>query len=76
MYESAVKLGRSARKAGLPLVVWSYPRGGVLSKQGETALDVVAYSAHIACQLGAHIVKVKPPADFLKSKKWKFLLRV
>ena len=69
MYESAVKLGREARKAGLALVVWSYPRGGALSKQGETALDVVAYSAHIACQLGAHIVKVKPPADFFERQK-------
>ena len=69
MYESAVQLGREARKAGLALVVWSYPRGGALSKAGETALDVVAYSAHIACQLGAHIVKVKPPADFFEKQK-------
>ena len=68
MYESLVKLARSARKAGLPTVVWSYPRGGNLSKKAETALDVVAYSVHIACQLGAHIVKVKPPADFFEKK--------
>ena len=70
MYKSAAKLGREARKAGLPLVVWSYPRGGSLSKKGETALDVVAYSAHIACQLGAHIVKVKPPADFFEKQNF------
>ena len=70
MYESAVKLGREARKAGLPLVIWSYPRGGSLSKPGETALDVVAYSAHIACQLGAHIVKLKPPADFFEKNSY------
>ena len=69
MYESAVQLGREARKAGLPLVIWSYPRGGNLSKQGETALDIVAYSAHIACQLGAHIVKVKPPTAFFEKQK-------
>ncbi len=68
MYEDAFRLGRSARKAGLPLVIWAYPRGGDLSKKGETALDVVAYSAHIACQLGAHIIKVKPPEDFFE--KW------
>ena len=68
MYESVAKLSRSARRAGLPTVVWSYPRGGNLSKKGETALDVVAYSAHIACQLGAHIVKVKPPADFFEKQ--------
>lgn len=69
MYEDTIKLGREARKAGLPLVIWSYPRGGTLSKKGETAIDVVAYAAHIACQLGAHIVKVKPPTDFIDQQK-------
>ncbi|MBC6415756.1 MAG: class I fructose-bisphosphate aldolase [Bdellovibrionales bacterium] len=69
MYEDLVKLARSARKVGLPTVVWSYPRGGSLSKQGEQALDIVAYATHIACQLGAHIVKVKPPADFFERQK-------
>ena len=68
MYESLIRLGRETREAGLALVVWAYPRGGELSKKGETALDVVAYSAHIACQLGAHIVKVKPPADFFEKQ--------
>src|SRR2546426_816636 len=38
------------------------PRGSTLSKEGETAIDVVAYAAQIACQLGAHVVKVKLPA--------------
>lgn len=52
-----------ARQAGLPTVVWAYPRGGNLSTAGETAIDVVAYAAQIACQLGAHIVKVKPPTE-------------
>ena len=73
MYEDASRLGREAREAGLPLVVWSYPRGGELSKQGETALDIVSYAAHIACQLGAHIVKIKPPSSFFE--KQEFLYR-
>lgn len=50
-----------ARDYSLPVVVWSYPRGGTLSKEGETALDVIAYAAHVACLMGAHIVKVKLP---------------
>ena len=58
-----------ARDVGLPTVLWSYPRGAGLSKNGETALDVVAYAAHIACQLGAHIVKVKPPTDHIEQKE-------
>lgn len=69
MYEDAVRLGREARKAGLALVIWSYPRGAGISKQGETALDVVAYAAQIAAQLGAHIIKVKPPSDFIEKQK-------
>ncbi len=56
------KIGQQARDAGLPLVVWSYPRGGLISRNGENALDVVAYAAHIAVQMGAHIVKVKMPS--------------
>jgi class I fructose-bisphosphate aldolase len=52
---------REARAAGLVAVVWSYPRGGKISKDGETALDIVAYAAHMAALMGAHIIKVKPP---------------
>lgn len=66
MYEEIAEASRQAKKAGLAVVLWSYPRGEQLSKDGETAIDVVAYAAHIACQLGAHIVKVKPPTAFLE----------
>ena len=61
MYEQIRELSAEAKEVGLPTVMWSYPRGSTLSKKGETAVDVVAYAAQIACQLGAHIVKVKPP---------------
>lgn len=67
MYENLRHLAREAADAGLPLVVWSYPRGSGVSEQGRTAVDVVAYAAHLACQLGAHIVKVKPPTDVIES---------
>ena len=66
MYEEIMLASRKAKEAGLVVVVWSYARGEQLSKDGETAMDVIAYSAHIACQLGAHIVKVKPPTAFLE----------
>jgi class I fructose-bisphosphate aldolase len=64
-YQQIRDLIGEAREAGIPTVLWSYARGG-MSKQGETALDVIAYSAHIACQLGAHVVKVKPPTAHLE----------
>jgi class I fructose-bisphosphate aldolase len=66
MYEQLRGLGEEAKASGLAVVVWSYPRGSVLSKEGETAMDVVAYAAQIACQLGAHIVKVKLPTAHLE----------
>jgi class I fructose-bisphosphate aldolase len=50
-----------AKAKGLVPVVWSYPRGGKISKEGETALDIVAYAAHMAALMGATIIKVKPP---------------
>jgi fructose-bisphosphate aldolase, class I len=66
MYEQLRALAEEAKSHGLAVVVWAYPRGSGLSKEGETAIDVVAYSAHIAAELGAHIVKVKLPTDHLE----------
>ena len=66
MYEEIAHASDEAKRAGLVVVVWSYPRGEQLSKAGETAIDVIAYGAQIACQLGAHIVKVKPPSSHIE----------
>ena len=71
MYEQLREAAEEAKACGLAVVVWSYPRGSNLSKQGETALDVCAYAAHIAAQLGAHIIKVKLPTDFLEQPEAK-----
>ena len=66
MYEQLRAIGEEAKDCGLAVVVWSYPRGSALSKEGETAMDVVAYAAQIAAQLGAHIIKVKLPSAHLE----------
>lgn len=63
MYQDLRDLTLQAKRAGLCVVTWSYPRGTGLSKDGETSLDIIAYAAHIAAELGAHIVKVKLPKD-------------
>lgn len=68
MYEEFTELSREAKEYGIASVLWSYPRGGEVSKDGETALDVVSYGAHMACLLGAHIVKVKLPTNHLEQK--------
>jgi len=65
-YENLARLADQAKARGLAVVTWSYPRGeGITDKKGETAVDVAAYAAQIACQLGSHIVKVKPPGEFI-----------
>lgn len=61
MMEEVRELSEEAKSVGLAVVLWSYPRGGDLSKEGETAFDVSAYAAHMAALMGAHIIKVKPP---------------
>ena len=66
MYQNLREIAEEAKANGLAVVVWSYPRGAGLSKEGETGIDVVAYAAQIAAQLGAHIVKVKVPSDHIE----------
>jgi class I fructose-bisphosphate aldolase len=66
MYSQLRELALEAKAHGLAVVVWSYPRGSGLSKEGETAIDVTAYAAQIAAQLGAHIIKVKLPTAHLE----------
>jgi class I fructose-bisphosphate aldolase len=64
--EEIADMAREAKSYGLAVVVWSYPRGGTLSREGETAIDICAYAAQLAAQLGAHIIKVKPPTAHLE----------
>jgi class I fructose-bisphosphate aldolase len=70
-YERLRELVLEAKEHGLPTIVWAYPRGAGLSKDGEQAVDVIAYAAHISCQLGAHVVKVKPPKEYLEQPEAK-----
>lgn len=68
MIEEIRELSAQAKAVGIATVIWSYPRGGALSKAGELALDVGAYAAHIAALCGAHIIKVKLPTDHIEQK--------
>lgn len=71
LYEQLAEVTLQAKSAGLAVIVWSYPRGGDMSKAGETGIDVTAYSAHLAAELGGHIVKVKLPTDFVEQEEAK-----
>ena len=65
MMEEIRAMAEEAKSVGLAVVIWSYPRGGDLSKDGETAMDICAYACHMAALQGAHIIKVKPPTGHL-----------
>ena len=69
MYEEIAKASKKAKAKGLVVVIWSYARGETLSKEGETAVDVISYAAQVAAQLGAHIIKVKPPTSHIEQKE-------
>lgn len=70
-YENLREMIAEARDVGMPSVVWAYPRGAGLSKEGETAVDVAAYAAQISAQLGAHIIKIKPPTGHVEQAEAK-----
>jgi class I fructose-bisphosphate aldolase len=71
LYEQLQTLALEAKQAGLAVVLWAYPRGSGLSKAGETGIDVTAYAAQIAAQLGTHIIKVKLPSDHVEQAEAK-----
>ena len=68
MYSELRQITIEAKSKGLAVVVWSYPRGGNLNKEDEAAFDVVSYAAHIAAQMGANIIKIKPPTSHVSKK--------
>src|SRR4051794_25293151 len=68
MYEQVRALAAEAKRKGLAVVIWSYPRGSGLSKEGERAIDITGYAAQIAAQLGAHIIKVKLPTAHIEQE--------
>ena len=71
MYEDLRELTAEAKAKGLAVITWAYPRGAGLSKEGETAVDVCAYAAQIAAQLGSHVIKVKPPTAHIEQPEAK-----
>jgi class I fructose-bisphosphate aldolase len=71
MYEELREIILEAKDAGIASVVWAYPRGAGLSKEGETAVDIAAYAAQISAQLGAHIIKIKPPTAHVEQAEAK-----
>ena len=61
MAEEFRKAHEKAREYGLPVVMWSYPRGQGL--KNDTSSGTIAYAARQALELGADVAKVKYPGS-------------
>jgi class I fructose-bisphosphate aldolase len=47
---------------GMPIIVWSYPRGRAIEeKGGQLTSYAIEYAARVAAELGADVVKVNLP---------------
>ncbi|HTZ54498.1 MAG TPA: hypothetical protein VMB20_05500 [Candidatus Acidoferrum sp.] len=53
---------RECERYGMPLIIWSYPRGSAMkAKGGIDTLYAVDYAARVACEVGCDIVKLNEP---------------
>lgn len=56
------RIREEADHFGMPVVVWSYPRGRAIERQGgRDSLYAVDYAARVALELGADVVKLNIP---------------
>jgi class I fructose-bisphosphate aldolase len=56
------ELREEAERCGMPVIVWSYPRGSAIEKSGgRDGLFAVDYAARVANELGADVVKLNLP---------------
>jgi len=61
---------RDCDRYGMPLVVWSYPRGkAIKEKGGQDSLYAVDYAARMACEMGADVVKLNEPKSAPNEKE-------
>ncbi len=57
-----LQVREDAERLGMPLIVWSYPRGAAVdAKGGKDSFYAVDYAARTASELGADVVKVNFP---------------
>jgi len=73
LYESLREVVRESKRVGLPVIVWSYPRGANIPKEAETAIDLTTYAAHLAAQMGAHIIYLKLPTERIENEDTRIL---
>lgn len=67
MWKEFREVQEEARKYGVPVVMWAYPRGKGIENnskyEGQKDPDLIAYAARLGLELGADMVKVKHPGS-------------
>ena len=59
-----MKVRQDCERYGMPLVMWSYPRGRAIEeKGGKGTLYAQDYAARVAEEMGADVVKLHEPAE-------------
>jgi len=57
-----MRIREECERYGMPLIVWSYPRGEAIAKKGgRDSLYAIDYAARVAAELGADLVKLNLP---------------
>ena len=63
--DDLVQLGgvrRDCDRFGMPLIIWAYPRGSAIDqKGGRDSFYAIDYSARVAMEMGADVVKLNMP---------------
>lgn len=63
---------REAEQAGMPVIMWAYPRGKFIEeKGGRDSFYAIDYAARVAQELGADVVKVNYPGKVDAAKQAK-----
>ena len=71
MMEEIRELAQEAKSYGLAVVIWSYPRGAILANRGKLPLMLPLMLAIWSLLLGANIIKVKPPSEYIEQTEAK-----
>ena len=65
--EQFSQVREECEKYGMPVIVWSYPRGAAIDKKGgRDSLYAVEYAARLAHEFGADIIKLNVPKHSAK----------
>ena len=62
-FQQMARVRQDAERFGLPVVVWSYPRGeAVDARGGKDTVYAIDYASRVALEVGADVIKLNVPS--------------